>query len=262
MNKLKNKKLLSLALAGALTATLSSCAPTELGSDKSGIDIIDTTIQDGGYLAQGINQVLNVEGETFKLSIDYICEEGNDWRITDTKHLYMSIKTQDLDDSKEVFIDNIHTDTSIVSTKAIFDGIIQDSMDDRIHNSLMLGFPISNSNSYYGCNVIEGQNSEFIEGWTYGYNGYGSGSISSKRHLESDFLEKGVYANQIDSVIDLIVVDKETGEQRAVSVFSNLLIRVNDKITFIENGEEVTYKYDKEGNKVKIEEDNSLKLEK
>ena len=30
----------------------------------------------------------------------------------------------------------------------------------------MIGFPISNTNSYYGKNVIEGQNAEFILGET------------------------------------------------------------------------------------------------
>lgn len=37
-------------------------------------------------------------------------------------------------------------------------GILQDTMDDRIHNSLMLGFPISDDVCHIGINQIEGQN--------------------------------------------------------------------------------------------------------
>lgn len=137
-------------------------------------------------------------------------------------------------------------------------------MDDRIHNSLMLGFPISDTIAYYGVNIIEGQNSEFIEGWSYGYNGYNgyNGSVETKRRKESEFLENGVWANQMDSVIDLIIVDKNTNEMRTVSVFSNLLIEVNHRITFIEEENYVTYEYDRNGNKTKVDECPVLKKEK
>ena len=134
-------------------------------------------------------------------------------------------------------------------------------MDDRIHNSLMLGFPISDTIAYYGVNIIEGQNSEFIEGWSYGYNGY-NGSVETKRRKESEFLENGVWANQMDSVIDLIIVDKNTNEMRTVSVFSNLLIEVNHRITFIEEENYVTYEYDRNGNRTKVDECPVLKKEK
>ena len=137
-----------------------------------------------------------------------------------------------------------------------------DTMDDRIHNSLMLGFPISDTIAYYGVNIIEGQNSEFIEGWSSGYNGYTGSDVVSKRRKESEFLENGVWANQMDSVIDLIIVDKNTNEMRTVSVFSNLLIEVNHRITFIEEENYVTYEYDRNGNKTKVDECPVLKKEK
>ena len=258
-NYFEKRRLIALVLTASLSLPLAGCKAEEVGSDKSGIDMIDTNLlQDGDNLSVGITQRNDVNGEDFKLIINYICGDGNEWRITDTKHLYMSVITDGLSKDTEVYIDNIHTDTSIVSTKAIYNGILQDTMDDRIHNSVMLGFPISDESGYFGCNVIEGQNSEFIQGWAYGTQYGNSGSIETSRRLESDFLSNGVYANQIDTVIDLIIVDKKTGETKIVSVYSSLLIRINNRITFIENGKEVTYEYDIYGAKTRVSDDNLI----
>ncbi len=258
---LRKQRLVALSLAGLLS--LSACGPTELSSDKSDMDILKTTDDDFDDLGRGVVQEKDVLGEDFKLILKYYCDEEIDWRVTDTKRMNMEIKTSGLSKDLEVYIDNIHIDTSIVSGKILYSGILQDTMDDRIHNSLMLGFPISDTVSYYGCNIIEGQNSEFVEGFSYGYNGYSGGSIATRRRKESDYLSAGVWANQIDSVIDLIIVDKNTQEKRIVSVFSNLLVEVNHRITFLEDGNYVTYEYDRNGNKTKIDEcSNELTLKK
>lgn len=263
--KYLEKKLTALALAGVLTFSVGGCG-TELGSDKSDMDVLSTTDENVSDLSKGVVQEKEVDGEDFKLVIEYFSETGSDWRITDTKRMWMQINTSGLSSSLEVYIDNVHTDTSIVSEKsAIYSGILQDTMDDRIHNSLMLGFPISDTVSYLGCNVIEGQNSEFIEGWTHGYNGSYNTAVETKRYKESDYLKEGVYYNQIDSVIDLIVVDKNTNEKRTVSVFSNILVEVNHRITFKEGDKLVTYEYDKNGNSKKVDEceiQSVLKLDK
>jgi len=179
------------------------------------------------------------------------------WRITANKDLHMLIKTEGLPSNLKVYIDNIHIDTSIVSTNAYFDGILQDTMDDRIHNSLMLGFPISDTISYFGTNEIEGQNTEFIEGSCYAYNGTGGGSVTSKRYLESNYLEKGCWANKISAAIGLLIEDVNTGEIRGVDVKSDLQVKVNNRIDFVvilkDNTKEVvTYEYDKYGNKTEV----------
>ncbi len=134
-------------------------------------------------------------------------------------------------------------DTSIVATTAMFNGIIQDTLDDRIHNSLLLGFPIDNQNSYYGINVIEGQNDEFLEGVAHGYNGYATGTVTTQRRLESDYLEKGVYANKINTAVGLLIEDTQTGSIRGVDVDSTLIIEANNQVTFEEKDDYVTYEY-------------------
>lgn len=248
MTQEKKNRLKAMALATVMMTSLSGCISRELSDNYSNYDVIDTNLNDDNELQKGIKQVLDVNGEDFKLVIEYRVP-NTEWRITDNKNLFMTIYTQGLV-GKKVYIDNIHMDTSIVSTKPNFNGIKQDTLDDRIHNSLMLGFPISDTNTYYGKNEIEGQNSEFIEGYSYGYAGYSGGSVYQKRRLESDYLEAGVYANKIDGVIGLIVEDQETGELRGVDVDTALIVRVNNTITFEEKDGYVTYQYDENGNRV------------
>ena len=84
-------------------------------------------------------------------------------------------------------------------------GITQDSMDDRIHNSLMYGFPISDTVSFYAVNEIEGQNDTFIHGSSLGFSGYSSGYVDEERYVETDYLEGGVYANKISSAYGLLI---------------------------------------------------------
>lgn len=105
----------------------------------------------------------------------------------------------------------------------------------------MLGFPISDETSYVGSNHIEGQNDTFISGYSLGVNGTSQGNIDQKRRLESDYLEVGVYANQISSVIDLIIVD-QNGEISCVSVNSDISVPVWPFVKFI-NKDKIYYKY-------------------
>lgn len=55
----------------------------------------------------------------------------------------------------------------------------------------------------------------------------------------------------------MIIVNKDTHELRTVSVPTEILVRVNNKITFLEERDKeevyVTYEYDMYGNKMEIE---------
>lgn len=276
MVKIKNKELLkrlsAFVLAGTITATVSGCNYTtteELSSSSTNYDTIDTNesieinenIENSNGLTKGIKQTLKVDGEEFNLIIEYACDDSA-WCITSDKCLYMTIYTDGLPEDKKVYIDDIHMDTSIVSTNAYLDGILQDTLDDGVHSSLAVGFPISDTNKYFGVNVIEGQNSEFVEGFLYGCSSI-YGSVTTKRLLESDFLKLGVYANKITGVIGLLIEDKNTGEIiRGVDVPTTLGVEINNKITYTEKNysqsgvvtKNVTYQYDKYGNAQIIEE--------
>lgn len=82
-----------------------------------------------------------------------------------------------------MYIDNIHTNTSIVSYNPYFNGILQDESDDRIHSSTMLGFPISNDISYVGISQIEGQSKDFLENYNLGLAGYSYDKIKTQKKI-------------------------------------------------------------------------------
>lgn len=221
------------ALALSLSPlVLSGCEGTPEEVNIQGTDVIDRD----DNVCQGVTQIRDVEGEDFKLKIYYTCG-SDEWHITDTKRLYMKINTVGLPDDLEVYIDNIHTDTTIISTNDYNNGVLQDTMDDRIHNSQMIGFPISDEVSYFGINEIEGQNETFIEGYSHTISGYGHGEIYERRYSEAEYLSSGVWGNKIESVIDLIIVDKHTYEPiRAVSVDSTLIVKVDEAYVNVVSG--------------------------
>lgn len=219
------KKVGAVLVVGAMVFTLTGCMEREVSTNaNTSYDVIDTTSNEA--LENGITQIIDVPGESFKLVVNYQCElqEDERWTVTSDKQINTEIRTDGLPAGTQVYIDNVHTDTTICSYYPQVDGVTQDTMDDRIHNAQMLGFPVSDSNAYVGINQIEGQNETFISGFVHGYNGYSSGSISEKRFLESDYLEKAVYANKITSIIDLIIVKGEN--MTCVSVPSEVQVSV------------------------------------
>ena len=219
------KKVGAVLVVGAMVFTLTGCMEREVSTNaNTSYDVIDTTSNEA--LENGITQIIDVPGESFKLVVNYQCElqEDERWTVTSDKQINTEIRTDGLPAGTQVYLDNVHTDTTICSYYPQVDGVTQDTMDDRIHNAQMLGFPISDSNAYVGINQIEGQNETFISGFVHGYNGYSSGSISEKRFLESDYLEKAVYANKITSIIDLIIVKGEN--MTCVSVPSEVQVSV------------------------------------
>ena len=256
MDNLKKlcKKGACVLMTVAVVGTLSGCIERELATNTNvSYDVIDT--MDTEALKNGLQQIIEVPGENFKLVVDYKCElqEGERWIVTSDKKINMEIRTDGVDDTTtKVYIDNIHTDTTICSRFPTVDGITQDSMDDRIHNSLMLGFPIADDVSYVGINEIEGQNQTFISGAYMGFNGYSSGSVTERRYKESEYLDKGVYANKITSIIDLIIVKGD--QKRTVSVPSEVQVSVWPFIQVINEEGNLVYRYytydEKEGDMV------------
>ena len=244
VNKKLLKKICCLTTLSTLSLTITGCDDKEIGTNSDiSYDVIDTYNDE---LENGITQEIDVPNENFKLIVDYKCQlqENQKWTITDDKNINMEIKTSGVTNEK-VYIDNIHTDTTICSYYSSVNGILQDSMDDRIHNSLMEGFSISDSNSYVGINHIEGQNETFIKGSVYGFSTYISGTVDEERFLESDYLEQGVYANKISSVIDLII---DKGDEKTfVSVPSEVLVSVWPYVKFndseLNGSNDIYYKY-------------------
>lgn len=254
---LKSKQA-AITLALALSSTsLVGCGETEFIEDiGTSYDVIDTNAGEDLQIAP---QTLNVPNENFKLSVSYstIGDEENKWRITGDKDLYITVKTEGLPSGTKCWIDNIHIDTFIVATKPAFNNIKQDSMDDRIHNSLMMGFPISDETTYSSINLIEGQDKDFIEGTYYAYCS-SSGALSNadvvqRRYTDVDYLQSGVYANKVSIVYGLLVQYPNEEEPHGVDVASTIGISVYDKIKKVDGNVVNVYQYDKFGNATLIE---------
>lgn len=244
------KKLAAVLLAATITwSTQTGCIEHEVTivpDATEQYDTIDSTSPEEAFKPQ----IIDVPGEDFKLVIEYALEgdASKEWRITSDKKIYTKVYTKGLPAGKKVYIDNVHTDTTIISTYPEMNGITQDSMDDRIHNSLMYGFPISDTTCFYAVNEIEGQNDTFISGSSIGFNGYSSGSIDERRHTEREYLQKGVYANKIASVYGLLIQNGDD-EPYGVDVSADVVVLVNNKITKeTENGKQKVYVYDRKGN--------------
>lgn len=239
----KRGKYVLVAGCLGVSLLLSGCGPKEVSTNADiDYDIIDSGNEQA--LEEGVVQIKEVPGQDFKLVIEYKCEleEDEKWIVTSDKKLNIEICTDGLPEGYSAYIDNVHIDTTICSKYPTMDGITQDTMDDRIHNSLMLGFPIADDVRYSNINQIAGQNDTFISGTVMGMNGYSSGSVSEKRFVESDYLSYAVYANKISSIIDLIVV-KPDGKMECTSVDSSVQVSVWPYIHKVKSNGDDIYEY-------------------
>ena len=218
----------ALLLAATSTFTLVGCS-RERTPDES----YDTLVQaDGEEFTGSLTQVLDVKNNNFKLVANYSTDERTyrSWRITSDKFLYIDVHTEGLDANTEVYIDNVHIDTSLKSDYAIVDGIKQDTMDDHVHSSNLIGFAIDNNTHYYGIDQIEGYNDEFINATTYAYNGFASTTITNERITEKQYIDKlAVTGNKISIVYDLLIKKPEDKDFANVSVKSDFVVDITDK---------------------------------
>lgn len=225
-----SKKLAFLSLSMMLATTTFAGCGHELAPEEE-YDIVQ---QNGGDnkdgFGAGLTQTLEVPGENFQLITEYSCDSAAKrvWRITSDKFLYLKVYTEGLPEDTQVYIDNIHVDTSIKSKYAVFDGIIQDSMDDHVHSSQLIGFSISDDSEYFGTMAIEGMNETFIQGTAYGYNGYYGGSVTEQRFTESDYVTYGVWANKFQIVYDLLVKGPNDMDFRNISVSTDFVVPITE----------------------------------
>lgn len=242
---------------------------TSLDSCNSAVSYIEDQTEIYDYIDSNDGDVrikpqeLEVLGEDFKLVVEYSLDENTEkkWRVTANKEINTKVYTKGLPKDTKVWIDNVHTDISIVASKERMNGIKQDSIDDRIHNSLMYGFPVSDDRFYYANMKVEGQNDDFITGSFYGFKDSSVGITEEKRYEEYDYLRAGVYANMISSSYGLLI-QKGDDEPYGVDVSSNILVLVNNEIkTVDEDGKTEVHIFDQYGNHEvkKVEEKEKVK---
>lgn len=241
MNKDLFQKIKKIGIKGAVVlgmvvvsvSGLSGCAEIPEPVPYEEYDIIDpNALDENGDLlfTTGLTKRLPVKGEDFDLITIFSCDnaEKRVWEVSKDKFLNFAINTDGLPAGYKVYIDNIHIDTFTAANNEEMDGILQDTMDDRIHNSLMYGFPISDTAVCYGVNAIEGLNEGFIELSFYGFRSgsfyLAEGTEEKRRYTEDNYMQVGVFGNKILIVIDLLVKGPDEEDYRNISVETDFII--------------------------------------
>lgn len=252
---------LALAMAGALSLT--GCGESSyIPVTATEANTIDTNTPGETSIEPRALEVGEDEyKEDFELVVQYSISAKNEeeeknfkWRVTNDKNLNIAAHTINLPEGYKVWIDNVHIDTFVEATDPYFNGILQDSMDDRIHNSLMMGFPISDTTYYSSKNLIAGQDQDFIEGtftaFCSGSSGYGSGDVKQQRYIDDDYLKKGVYANKITLVYGLLIQAPWENEPHGIDVYDEVHVYVYNCIEKYDATNKTinVYQYDQNGN--------------
>ncbi|MDE6292154.1 MAG: hypothetical protein K2L98_00575 [Bacilli bacterium] len=256
------KGCLALALAAAFTLT--GCGEsTYVPITANETNTIDSN--SSGEM-DTVSRIVNVPREDFKLAISYsivppegVSVEDFKWRVTNDKNLNIEVHTAGLPAGYRVWIDNVHIDTFIEATDPYFNGITQDTMDDHIHTSLIMGFPISDTTYYSSTNLISGQDKDFIEGTYRAYcadgDGYAKGTINQHRYVDSDYLKKGVYANKIGLIYGLLIQGPNDLEPYGVDVPDEVHVFVYNRVEKYDSMKGVinVYEFDKDGNEILVD---------
>lgn len=226
----KNKrKLISVFLCIIMTVSLCGCTMKYTEEQVNKDTETDTLTVDEETAKMQTSQTLDVHGETFKLICNYDTGkyDVNNWHVTDDKSINMEVYTKNLPDGYQVYIDHVHIDISLKSTKPQLNGLFQDSMDDTSHQIPTNGFYIDNETKYYNTFAIKGYNQQFYQMWGYLYGSYGSISSSNVRLTEQNLLDSNVYAEKLHVVYDLNIKGPDDTEFHTISVESATLIPVS-----------------------------------
>lgn len=217
---MKAKVLVVLGLVIAAMASLTGCIEDET-VPKSDLPELNNDLALGKL-------VISRQVENFSFVTEYRTDyDTANWRITDSKTLFMSAYLDGAPDNITVLIEHVHIDIGLKSVKAALDGWKQDTMDDKLHTGLQLGFWITNDYPYENTFAIEGFSEHLISGWGFYSSTLGHSHISENRLTEKRLIEKGgVYGNKVQVIYDLLI--KSEGEEfyHTRSVVDEFLIPV------------------------------------
>ena len=167
---------------------------------------IDSAINENLPIMGVAEEVLPVEfcHDVDGISIETSYQPGSnyqleDWNVTDSKTLMMSLKVVSQPIGAEVFVEHVHADVSLAAKYQDYNGILQDSMDDSYHGTNQPGFFVSEEYPYKECFSIEGHSQTLVQGWASMYGG----SVDTVRVTESMLGSHGCIGNKIQVVYNL-----------------------------------------------------------
>jgi len=134
------------------------------------------------------------------------------WKITDNKNIHIKLEVIEQPENATLFVEHMHADCFIEATKQPVDGLLQDTMDDKIHGGIdQPGFYISKEYPYEEIFSIEGYSKFLIEGWGFVCQYYGWSYVSETRLTEDRLKEVGAIGSELVFVFDICV--KYEGEE-------------------------------------------------
>ena len=169
------------------------------------VPVPDISVLDNGLAGNKLVIKSQIPGEAFFLVREYSTSyDAQNWRITDSKTLLMSLRTEGAK-GFTVFVEHVHADVALKSTSESLDGWSQDSMDDSVHGN-QPGFWVTDTHPWEEVFAIEGFSQTLINGWSFYFGAYGSGSITQQRLTETNLVKYGgVYGNKVQIVYDLLL---------------------------------------------------------
>lgn len=164
-----------------------------------------------------------------------------EWKITDNKAVDIAVYLTNATgipsiDVYDVFIEHMHVDCYIESTIYYFDGILQDTMDDKIHGGTQIGFLVTPEYPYYETFGIEGTSPTFVDSLytAYGFYNYAIavGEQDTFKYSEDQLRDTyGVYGNTLYFVFDVCVKLGNEDDYHKYVFSDNIFVDLNGTIT-------------------------------
>ena len=176
-----------------------------------------------------LDKELAIPDEDFTLLCTYDTSgyDLSKWHVTDSKTIGMKVKTNNLPEDYEVYIDHVHADISLKFTSLQINGMPQDSMEDTFHGQSQDGFYINNTDEYYNVFSIEGYTDQFYQLWGYAFGNYGTVSSKYQRLTENSIIGVGTYAEKLSVVYDISIKKPNSNKVYTKSVSDSILIPVS-----------------------------------
>lgn len=162
---MKKRSILCIAIFVVLMLSLVGCTYKE---EVVPVDTETASLETNYETGQtSVTDEIQIPGESFSLVCTYDTGDYqlDNWRVTTSKGINMSVNTKGLPEGYKTYIEHMHADIVLKSTNPQIDGITQDTMDDSDHRVPTNGFFISNSVSYNNTFAIEGYTEQFYTLW-------------------------------------------------------------------------------------------------
>lgn len=207
---IKKTLLLSLLLL-AMTIAIPKTQANEIPTFHNGVKIQHEF--EGGLII--VNTFYNT---------DYA--EGQ-WKITDNKNVGIYLFVEKQPEGTTILVEHMHADCLICSNRTEFNGIKQDTMDDKMHTGPQEGFYVSPEYPYSCIFAIEGYTQYLLSIWGFMWGDFGWMSGTEKRLTEDTLKHYGTKGSELMVVFDLLI--KHEGEEfyHTVSFMDDFIVYFN-----------------------------------